>query len=559
MRLVGDPPIVASSPTTARWARAPTIGPFCVLGIDGPDGAARSRSAARLRSHVVLYRGTTIGDRRSTPATACSSASTRPSATSCRSASTPSSSTTSRIGDGVRLHSRCFVPEHSVLEEGAWLGPGVIVTNARYPNRPDTKDDLEGVTVGAGAVVGAGRVLLPGCPARRAAAWSAPAPWSSATSPAGRDRRRQPGAGGVDERSRSSTSPGSTPRSATSSTPRSIGSSTRSAFVGGAEVAPSRRPSPRPTALGHAVGLRVGHRRALARPAGARRRAGDEVIVPVDDVRRHRRGGRARRRHPGRRRRRPDDAAAHARDRRRRAHASARGRSSRCTSTATSCRSTHLADVARRRPRSSSRTRPRPTSPRGRASRRHGRARRLLQLLPRQEPRRAGRRWRRRSPTPRRWRGRVRSFATTAAVEVRLHDERRWCLPPRRPPGRGARTSSCRTLRVDGEPRRASADRYRDRLRRLSRAVGGRRRAPPARGAGRGADRDRSRRAADGEAGVATGVHYPVPLSQQPAGSVPAAAPNAEHAAAEVLSLPMDPLMTDAEVDEVCDVLAKEV
>ncbi len=56
------------------------------------------------------------------------------------------------------------------------------------------------------------------------------------------------------------------------------------------------------------------------------------------------------------------------------------------------------------------------------------------------------------------------------------------------------------------------------------------------------------------EAGVQTGVHYPMPLSQQPwlirAGARPT--PNAEAAAAEILSLPMDPLMTEDEVDRVC-------
>ena len=66
------------------------------------------------------------------------------------------------LGDGVRLHSSCFVPEHSVLEDGAWLGPNVVVTNARHPNRPDTKERLEGVHLERGATVGAGAVLLPG-------------------------------------------------------------------------------------------------------------------------------------------------------------------------------------------------------------------------------------------------------------------------------------------------------------------------------------------------------------------------------------------------------------
>lgn len=58
-------------------------------------------------------------------------------------------------------------------------------------------------------------------------------------------------------------------------------------------------------------------------------------------------------------------------------------------------------------------------------------------------------------------------------------------------------------------------------------------------------------------AGIGTGIHYPVPLSGQPwlvaAGTQPC--PAAESAAVEVLSLPMDPLMSDDEVHVVADAL----
>jgi len=55
------------------------------------------------------------------------------------------------------------------------------------------------------------------------------------------------------------------------------------------------------------------------------------------------------------------------------------------------------------------------------------------------------------------------------------------------------------------------------------------------------------------EAGVSTGIHYPVALSQQPwlVDSTGASTPVAEQAASDVLSLPMDPLLTVSEVDEV--------
>jgi acetyltransferase-like isoleucine patch superfamily enzyme len=67
-----------------------------------------------------------------------------------------------RIGDGARIHSQAFVPEYCVLEPGCWIGPNAVLTNAKYPNRPDTKENLRGVTVGRGAVVGANATILPG-------------------------------------------------------------------------------------------------------------------------------------------------------------------------------------------------------------------------------------------------------------------------------------------------------------------------------------------------------------------------------------------------------------
>jgi dTDP-4-amino-4,6-dideoxygalactose transaminase len=58
------------------------------------------------------------------------------------------------------------------------------------------------------------------------------------------------------------------------------------------------------------------------------------------------------------------------------------------------------------------------------------------------------------------------------------------------------------------------------------------------------------------EAGIATGVHYPIALSQQPVfAPLAASTPHAEAAADDVLSLPMDPLMTFEEVDQVCSEL----
>jgi acetyltransferase-like isoleucine patch superfamily enzyme len=62
----------------------------------------------------------------------------------------------------VRLHSHVFVPEFSVLEDECWLGPNVVLTNARYPRSPRAKDELAGPYIERGAKLGANVTVLPG-------------------------------------------------------------------------------------------------------------------------------------------------------------------------------------------------------------------------------------------------------------------------------------------------------------------------------------------------------------------------------------------------------------
>lgn len=66
------------------------------------------------------------------------------------------------IGNDARLHSGCFVPEYTILESNVWLGPRVTITNSKFPNRANSKQNLQGVTIKSGAVIGANVTLLPG-------------------------------------------------------------------------------------------------------------------------------------------------------------------------------------------------------------------------------------------------------------------------------------------------------------------------------------------------------------------------------------------------------------
>jgi acetyltransferase-like isoleucine patch superfamily enzyme len=67
-----------------------------------------------------------------------------------------------QIGNRVRIHSNAFIPEYSVLEDGAWVGPNVVFTNALYPLSPKAKVNLKGPHLMVGAKIGANATLLPG-------------------------------------------------------------------------------------------------------------------------------------------------------------------------------------------------------------------------------------------------------------------------------------------------------------------------------------------------------------------------------------------------------------
>ena len=67
-----------------------------------------------------------------------------------------------KIGDNVRIHSQAFIPEYSIIENNVWIGPNVVLTNARYPNNAATKDNLQGPVLGEGCIIGANATILPG-------------------------------------------------------------------------------------------------------------------------------------------------------------------------------------------------------------------------------------------------------------------------------------------------------------------------------------------------------------------------------------------------------------
>lgn len=67
-----------------------------------------------------------------------------------------------KIGNGVRIHTQAFIPEFSILDDECWIGPNVVLTNARFPQSPDTKSELRGPVIRRKAKIGANATILPG-------------------------------------------------------------------------------------------------------------------------------------------------------------------------------------------------------------------------------------------------------------------------------------------------------------------------------------------------------------------------------------------------------------
>ena len=65
------------------------------------------------------------------------------------------------LSDNVRIHSNVFIPEYTKLEEYAWIGPNVVMTNAYHPLCNKVKECLKGPLIKKHAIIGANSTILP--------------------------------------------------------------------------------------------------------------------------------------------------------------------------------------------------------------------------------------------------------------------------------------------------------------------------------------------------------------------------------------------------------------
>ena len=65
-----------------------------------------------------------------------------------------------QISSGVQIHSKCFIPELTIIEDEAWLGPCVTLVNDPYPQTGGKH--RKGVTIRRGAIIGANATIMAG-------------------------------------------------------------------------------------------------------------------------------------------------------------------------------------------------------------------------------------------------------------------------------------------------------------------------------------------------------------------------------------------------------------
>src|SRR5262245_45430596 len=139
---------------------------YCIIGVP-PRGAAEGEletvlgAEAHVRSHTVIYAGNIIGHGFQTG----NKVNIRELNRIGDHVSVGTLSVIEHhveIGHNVRIHSQAFIPEFSVLEDDAWIGPHVVLTNAKYPLSPGVKESLQGPRIKRGAKIGANATILPG-------------------------------------------------------------------------------------------------------------------------------------------------------------------------------------------------------------------------------------------------------------------------------------------------------------------------------------------------------------------------------------------------------------
>lgn len=66
-----------------------------------------------------------------------------------------------RIGNGVKIHSNCYIAQFTEIHDGVFMAPGVTIANDPHPGCPQSAECMRGPTIEAGAQIGVNVTILP--------------------------------------------------------------------------------------------------------------------------------------------------------------------------------------------------------------------------------------------------------------------------------------------------------------------------------------------------------------------------------------------------------------
>ena len=65
------------------------------------------------------------------------------------------------VGDRVKIHCNCYVAQFTELEDDVFLAPGVTIANDLFPGNPESAAAMAGPLIRAGAQIGVNTTILP--------------------------------------------------------------------------------------------------------------------------------------------------------------------------------------------------------------------------------------------------------------------------------------------------------------------------------------------------------------------------------------------------------------
>ena len=139
------------------------IQPGCTVGLKYKDGCgpARLGAKARVRTGTILYGDVTFGFNFQTGHNVVVREHTVGGDHVLIGTNTVIDGQV-KLGDFVKIESCCYIPTHVTIGNRVFIGPGVVLTNDRYPLKMRDQYQPEGPVLEDGVTLGSGVVVCPG-------------------------------------------------------------------------------------------------------------------------------------------------------------------------------------------------------------------------------------------------------------------------------------------------------------------------------------------------------------------------------------------------------------